>query len=218
VVERGTAPGGKVRQLEVGGRLVDSGPTVLTMRWVFDRLFEDAAWGSTMRVGLRRSELLARHAWDEARLHPYADPERTADALAAFAGLRRRRAATTCFGSARGRSIEDARVQLHPGAAGRSPIGLMMRAGGLSQRLVIKPFDSVAPRARAVLPGSAAPAAVRATLDLLWLLAVPGAGDVDVGRARGDGWRVDRGRRDAAAPRGDGHAGDEPGRPRSATA
>jgi 1-hydroxycarotenoid 3,4-desaturase len=37
VVERAGAPGGKMRQLSVGGRQVDAGPTVLTMRWVFER-------------------------------------------------------------------------------------------------------------------------------------------------------------------------------------
>jgi 1-hydroxycarotenoid 3,4-desaturase len=39
---RRNTPGGKMRRLGVGGRQVDAGPTVLTMRWVFERLFEMA--------------------------------------------------------------------------------------------------------------------------------------------------------------------------------
>ena len=35
-------PGGKMREVEAGGRLIDAGPTVLTMRWVFEQIFEDA--------------------------------------------------------------------------------------------------------------------------------------------------------------------------------
>ena len=35
-------PGGKMREVEAGGRLIDAGPTVLTMPWVFEQIFEDA--------------------------------------------------------------------------------------------------------------------------------------------------------------------------------
>ena len=42
VLERQSAPGGKMRQIAVGGSPVDSGPTVFTMRWVFDELFAAA--------------------------------------------------------------------------------------------------------------------------------------------------------------------------------
>ena len=39
LVESAATPGGKMRQINVGGALVDSGPTVFTMRWVFEQLF-----------------------------------------------------------------------------------------------------------------------------------------------------------------------------------
>ena len=42
VFERGPKPGGKIRQLEVNGIAMDAGPTVFTMRWVFEELFKDA--------------------------------------------------------------------------------------------------------------------------------------------------------------------------------
>ncbi len=35
VVERASTPGGKIRQIPIGDALIDAGPTVLTMRWVF---------------------------------------------------------------------------------------------------------------------------------------------------------------------------------------
>ena len=35
VLEKNAYPGGKIRQIDVDGALIDSGPTVFTMRWVF---------------------------------------------------------------------------------------------------------------------------------------------------------------------------------------
>ena len=84
VVEKAAAPGGKMREVEVDGARIDSGPTVLTMRWVFDELLDG---GLDRGVRLRPADLLARHAWtDEQRLDLFADRRRTADAIAAFAG------------------------------------------------------------------------------------------------------------------------------------
>lgn len=87
VLERADAPGGKLREIEVAGTRIDAGPTVLTMRWVFDDLF--AAAGDTLarHVKLERLQILARHAWSEReRLDLFADRERTRDAIGAFAG------------------------------------------------------------------------------------------------------------------------------------
>src|SRR4051812_1152430 len=63
LLERARAVGGKMRQVHPAGRAVDAGPTVLTMRWVFEEIF--AALGTTLdkHVGLTPAELLARHAW-----------------------------------------------------------------------------------------------------------------------------------------------------------
>ena len=87
VVERAEAPGGKMREVAVGGCRLDAGPTVFTMRWVFEQLF--AATGTSLSAHLRLQpvEILARHAWSRhERLDLYADPARSADAIAAFAG------------------------------------------------------------------------------------------------------------------------------------
>jgi 1-hydroxycarotenoid 3,4-desaturase len=87
VFEAAAEPGGKMRQLTVAGQGIDAGPTVFTMRWIFDGLL--GAAGSTLEeiVGLHRADVLARHAWTQGgRLDLYADRERSAEAIAAFAG------------------------------------------------------------------------------------------------------------------------------------
>ncbi len=87
VVERASAPGGKMRQIGFGGAPIDSGPTVFTMRWVFDELFANAGLTFSDHVRLQPLSVLARHAWSETeQLDLFADQQRSADAIAAFAG------------------------------------------------------------------------------------------------------------------------------------
>ncbi len=87
VLERAATVGGKMRQVEVAGRAIDAGPTVLTMRWVFEGLFADAGASLAEQVTLRPLHTLARHAWqDGSRLDLFADEERSAAAIAEFAG------------------------------------------------------------------------------------------------------------------------------------
>ena len=87
LLERAASPGGKMRQIAIGSSRIDSGPTVFTMRWVFDELFAAAGRNFADHVLLRPLEILARHAWDEhARLDLFADQERTIDAIGDFAG------------------------------------------------------------------------------------------------------------------------------------
>ena len=98
VLERAPTPGGKMRQLVVGGAAIDAGPTVLTMRWTFDELFADAGTSLDAHITLQPAEILARHAWsggdrpnehsNAAHLDLYADLERSVAAIAAFAGRR----------------------------------------------------------------------------------------------------------------------------------
>jgi 1-hydroxycarotenoid 3,4-desaturase len=66
---------------------VDVGPTVLTMRWVFDALFADAGASLPDHLTLNPIDVLARHAWSGTeRLDLFSDIDRSADAIAAFAG------------------------------------------------------------------------------------------------------------------------------------
>ena len=89
ICERGSEVGGKMRRVEVGNRLVDSGPTVLTMRDVFDGLFLRAGASLDERLRLQPLNVLARHAWtDGSRLDLYADLERSASAIEQMAGSR----------------------------------------------------------------------------------------------------------------------------------
>jgi 1-hydroxycarotenoid 3,4-desaturase len=79
--------GGKIRQLRAGQAGVDAGPTVLTMRWVFEGLFSDAGTSLTDHLTLYRSDVLVRHAWTSGgKLDLFADNDRSAAAIEAFAG------------------------------------------------------------------------------------------------------------------------------------
>lgn len=87
VMEAAATPGGKMREIAIGPARIDAGPTVFTMRWVFDEIFAAAGASFADRVTLEPLELLARHAWSgEERLDLFADIERSADAIGAFAG------------------------------------------------------------------------------------------------------------------------------------
>lgn len=87
VVERADRPGGKLHDIAIGGTAIDTGPTVFTMRWVFDDLF--AAVGQTLsdHLTLTPAETLARHTWqDGSTFDLHADPARSADAIGRLSG------------------------------------------------------------------------------------------------------------------------------------
>lgn len=79
--------GGKVRRIAIGDALIDGGPTVFTMKWVFDQLFADAGTSTEALLDLAPLTTLARHAWSPTeRLDLFADLERSVDAIGQFAG------------------------------------------------------------------------------------------------------------------------------------
>jgi 1-hydroxycarotenoid 3,4-desaturase len=87
VCDKATTPGGKIRTVDIDGRGVDSGPTVFTMRWVFEQIFSDAGSRLSDHLTLGPAAILARHAWpDGSRLDLHADIGQSADAIARFAG------------------------------------------------------------------------------------------------------------------------------------
>lgn len=93
VLERQPAPGGKMREVMVAGQAIDSGPTVMTMRWIFDDLFSRAGLQFSEQLKLHSSDLLARHSWlDGSRLDLFADMSRSREAIADFAGATEARA------------------------------------------------------------------------------------------------------------------------------
>jgi 1-hydroxycarotenoid 3,4-desaturase len=86
LLEAAATPGGKMRQVQVDGMPIDAGPTVFTMRWVFDQILAEAGVYLEDLVRLSPLSILARHAWrgHEARLDLHADLQRSADAIAQF--------------------------------------------------------------------------------------------------------------------------------------
>ncbi len=63
VVEAADTPGGKMRTTPSVAGPVDIGPTVLTMRPVFEALFAELGERLEDHVTLHRNQLLARHWW-----------------------------------------------------------------------------------------------------------------------------------------------------------
>ncbi|KUF10015.1 1-hydroxycarotenoid 3,4-desaturase CrtD [Pseudoponticoccus marisrubri] len=91
--ERAAHPGGKMRALPSAAGPVDAGPTVLTLKPVFEDLFATCGARLDTCVTLTRQEVLARHFWpDGARLDLSDDPSHNARAILAMAGPANRRA------------------------------------------------------------------------------------------------------------------------------
>lgn len=85
--ERHHHVGGKIRSFPIGDRTLDVGPTVLTMRWVFDTIFEDINQQLEDHLTLIPAPCVARHFWEDgSTLDLYTDTERTAAAIDQFAG------------------------------------------------------------------------------------------------------------------------------------
>jgi 1-hydroxycarotenoid 3,4-desaturase len=87
LLERHGATGGKMRTLPSEAGPVDAGPTVLTMRPVFEDLFDACGAKLSDHVTLIRQHVLARHFWpDGSTLDLFEDPRRSALAIYAFGG------------------------------------------------------------------------------------------------------------------------------------
>jgi 1-hydroxycarotenoid 3,4-desaturase len=85
--EAGGSVGGKMRTMPSAAGPVDAGPTVLTLRDVFDDLFATAGVRLDDRLTLTPLPILARHLWsDGSSLDLHADPEANAAAIRALAG------------------------------------------------------------------------------------------------------------------------------------
>jgi 1-hydroxycarotenoid 3,4-desaturase len=75
VVESHSTTGGKVHTTSVAGVQIDSGPTVLTMRWVFDEIMRRIGADLDQELRLTPLNVLARHFWpDGQRMDLCADP------------------------------------------------------------------------------------------------------------------------------------------------
>src|ERR1700761_5927762 len=141
VVERSARPGGKMREIELGGRRIDSGPTVFTMRWAFDELFDALGERLEDHVTLQPLNILARHAWpDGSRLDLFADEEQSADAIGGFAG----RADAEGFKafSTDAKKIFD--ILKDPFIRAPAPsMTALLRSSGFRELTAIKPFQTM---------------------------------------------------------------------------
>ena len=138
VVEAAAGPGGKMRQVLVDGAAIDAGPTVFTMRWVFDQILAEA--GTTLDQVLRIEPLsvLARHAWrgHDQRLDLFADLQKSAEAIGRFSSPAEARRflgfcaqAKRVYGTLEGPYIRSSRPTLTGLARDLGPRGLATLAG-----------------------------------------------------------------------------------------
>ncbi|MBK1721180.1 1-hydroxycarotenoid 3,4-desaturase CrtD [Thiocystis violacea] len=144
VLERAGTPGGKMREITLGTHRIDAGPTVLTMRRIFEDIFADA--GATLEdyLTLEPLEIIARHAWSEhERLDLFADHERTVDAIGDFAGAAEAKG-YRAFRD-RARMIYETLETTFIHAPRPSFFGLMKRCGlrGFGGLSGVKPYDSL---------------------------------------------------------------------------
>lgn len=141
VVERSASPGGKLRTVEPGGLPVDSGPTVLTLRPVFEAILADLGIALDDHLTLRPAAVLARHSWEDgSRLDLFADPARSRDAIGRLAGAAEARGFERFSADAR-RIYDTLRGPFIEAPAPSLP-GLVAAHGlrGLPDLLAIRPF------------------------------------------------------------------------------
>jgi 1-hydroxycarotenoid 3,4-desaturase len=89
ILERAATPGGKMRQVDSQAGPIDAGPTVFTMRWVFEEIFAAAGTTLATHITLTPLPVLARHAWGPGpTLDLFANLDASADAIGRFAGAK----------------------------------------------------------------------------------------------------------------------------------
>lgn len=144
VFERSGSPGGKMRGRLIGSHSVDTGPTVFTMRNVFEQLFDDAGESLDSHVTLRPLDILARHAWSaDETFDLSADVRRSAENVGKLSGPdEARRFIEFCD---RARQIFQTLDRSFMRAQRPSPVGLMAAGGigGLPELLRISPFTTL---------------------------------------------------------------------------
>lgn len=144
VIERAACAGGKMRELVVGGRAIDCGPTVFTMRWVFEELFAGAGATFEDHVTLKPLGVLARHAWSaNERFDLFADVARAAEAVGEFSGAREaKRFLSFC---AEARAIYRTLKEPFLSAARPNPLTLSSRIGlhRPDKLFAIRPFETM---------------------------------------------------------------------------
>lgn len=144
VLERQAMPGGKMRRLMIGDKGIDGGPTVFTMRGIFDAIFDTLGTSLERELKLRPLSVLARHAWSaEERLDLHADLNASADAIANFAGTEE--AKSFLAFSAEAKRIYKTLKKPFIESQKPNPISMAMAngLGGLPDMMRINPFETM---------------------------------------------------------------------------
>lgn len=144
VLEKESKVGGKARQINVDGALVAGGPTVFTMRDVFDQVFAECGSALEDYVQIEAAEIIARHAWDEAgTLDLFADPARSEEAIGDFAGADQA-AAYRSFRAEAKRIFEVLDEPFLRGDSASTPFPMMWRIGPwrIGDTIAMRPFDN----------------------------------------------------------------------------
>lgn len=199
VIERDSVPGGKLRPVHIDGHALDAGPTVMTMRDVFDGLFALAGERLDDHLQLTPLRTLARHTWpDGSCFDLHADRAATLDAIGRLSGAAAaRQYAAFCT---RSQSIYDTLNGPYLRRSRPNPVSLAWRCaqGGLAQWLAlarISPFQTLwrelgrqftDPRLRQLFAryatyGGSSPLAAPATLMLIAHVEQAGVWSVDGG-------------------------------------
>ncbi|WP_232822936.1 1-hydroxycarotenoid 3,4-desaturase CrtD [Oceanibium sediminis] len=134
VVESAAAPGGKMRTLPSPAGPVDAGPTVFTMPWVFEQLFDSLGESLEEHLTLHPLGIIARHHWRGApTLDLFADAAHSREAIGTAFGGRAARQFDRF--NARARRLFDAVRDPVMTAADPTPLSVtratLPRAGGL---------------------------------------------------------------------------------------
>ncbi|NQX94591.1 MAG: FAD-dependent oxidoreductase, partial [Erythrobacter sp.] len=144
VLEKEKTVGGKARQVEVDGAPVAGGPTVFTMRDVFDATFAECGTSLEQHLHIEKADVIARHAWDETgTLDLFADPARSEEAIGDFAGASEA-AAYRAFRAEAKRIFEVLDKPFMRGDSASTPLPMMWRMGiwRVGDAMAMRPFDN----------------------------------------------------------------------------
>lgn len=145
VVEKETKVGGKARRIGVDGAQIDAGPTVFTLRDVFEEVFRTCGAELDEYVSTRPAQVLARHAWSEGEhLDLFADLQRSEEAIGDFAGSEAARGYRNFRQEAR-RIFNILDRSLMRQAKVHWPLPLMWRIGlwRVGDLIAIRPYESL---------------------------------------------------------------------------
>ena len=144
VLEKELKPGGKARTVRAGRFDINAGPTVFTMKWVFDRLLAESGYQLEDVANFKPIKCLARHFWrDGSTLDLFADQRLSYEAICQFSNEENAKGYERfCTDSAR---VFNLLKETYIAAQRPSPIGLMQRIGlsQLTSMLKLNPFSNL---------------------------------------------------------------------------